>query len=65
MTATIGNLKEIAEFLNAESYKCDFRPVHLNEYVKCENKVYTIDWKEEETFKETRTLPKKFPGRVN
>lgn len=35
MSATIGNLKELAEFLDADIFHKDFRPVELTEYIKC------------------------------
>lgn len=33
MSATIGNVKELAEFLGAETYENNFRPVQLIQYV--------------------------------
>lgn len=42
MSATVGNLTELGNFLNAFVYTKDFRPVELIEYVKCLNKVYRI-----------------------
>lgn len=35
MSATIGNLPELAEFLDADIYHKDFRPVELREFIKC------------------------------
>lgn len=35
MSATIGNLKELAKYLDADIYHKDFRPVELTEYIKC------------------------------
>lgn len=43
MSATIGNLHEIATFLDAEMYTQDFRPVELKEYVKCEDDLYAVN----------------------
>lgn len=43
MSATVGNLIEIGQLLDAQLYSHDFRPVELIEYVKCENKVYRIE----------------------
>ncbi|KDR16820.1 helicase POLQ-like isoform X2 [Zootermopsis nevadensis] len=45
MSATIGNLHEVAKFLDAETYAQDFRPVELKEYVKCEDGLYAVNWK--------------------
>lgn len=35
MSATIGNLPELANFLDADVYQKDFRPVELREFIKC------------------------------
>lgn len=43
MSATIGNIEDIAKFLNAEVYRKNFRPVELTEYVKCENQIAKIN----------------------
>lgn len=56
MTATIGNLNEVAAFLNAETYRGNFRPVELSEYVKCNDKIFSIDYKRPELFKEERLM---------
>ncbi|KAM0724825.1 Helicase POLQ-like [Formica fusca] len=48
MSATIGNLKEIAQFLNADTYSQNFRPVEITEYVKCENDTWVVNLSNEE-----------------
>jgi replicative superfamily II helicase len=40
MSATIGNLHEVATFLDAEMYTQDFHPEELKEYVKCEDGLF-------------------------
>lgn len=35
MSATIGNIPELAAFLQADVFTRDFRPVELREYIKC------------------------------
>ncbi|KAG6447834.1 helicase POLQ-like isoform X2 [Manduca sexta] len=46
MSATIGNLDEIAKFLKAEVYERQFRPVQLTEYVKLGGMLHRIQWRE-------------------
>ncbi|XP_038213601.1 helicase POLQ-like isoform X2 [Zerene cesonia] len=46
MSATIGNLPDLAQFLQAEVYQRDFRPVELTEYVKLGNMLHKIVWNE-------------------
>lgn len=43
MSATIGNLSEIATFLNADIYTRNFRPVELKEYVKCGSDILSVN----------------------
>lgn len=50
MSATIGNLPELATFLRAETFSKNFRPVVLKEYIKLENRVLLIDEKSEGIF---------------
>lgn len=44
MSATIGNLHEIAQFLQADVFQRQFRPVELAEYVKLGNMLHKIQW---------------------
>ncbi|XP_063708458.1 helicase POLQ-like [Culicoides brevitarsis] len=43
MSATIGNINEVAEFLNADVYTRDFRPVELKEFVKIGSEIVGIN----------------------
>lgn len=43
MSATIGNISEVAEFLNADVYTRDFRPVELKEFVKLGSEIVGIN----------------------
>lgn len=42
MSATIGNLSQLATFLQAEVFERQFRPVELEEYVKLGDTLYRI-----------------------
>lgn len=43
MSATIGNMQEIGDFLNAYVYTKDFRPVQLIETIKINEEVFIIN----------------------
>lgn len=59
MSATIGNLEEVAKFLKADRYVGNFRPVELKEYVKCEDLIWNIDVREENIFQDEKKV--KYP----
>lgn len=42
MSATIGNMQEIGEFLNAHVYTRNFRPIQLTETIKINNEIFVI-----------------------
>lgn len=42
MSATIGNMQEVGDFLNAHVYTRDFRPVELTETIKINNEIFVI-----------------------
>ncbi|XP_012280090.1 helicase POLQ-like [Orussus abietinus] len=56
MSATIGNLQDLAKFLNAEIYTQNFRPIEIKEYVKCESDIWLLNLKEEEIFTDRKTV---------
>lgn len=56
MSATIGNLNEIAEFLNADVYTKNFRPVEIKEYVKCEDSIWLLDPTAEEILTDVKKI---------
>ena len=56
MSATIGNLDEIAEFLNADLYTGNFRPIEIKEYVKCEDNIWLLDTRTEELMTDLKKI---------
>ncbi|XP_011494066.1 PREDICTED: helicase POLQ-like [Ceratosolen solmsi marchali] len=60
MSATIGNLKEISTFLNAEMYVHNFRPIAIKEYVKCESEIWLVDSRTEELFTDKKIINYKY-----
>lgn len=59
MSATIGNMDDLASFLGAEVFVGSFRPVELREYIKVEDYILEQQGKyEEEPFRVVRKLPK-------
>ncbi|KOC69610.1 Helicase POLQ-like [Habropoda laboriosa] len=56
MSATIGNLNEVAEFLNADLYTGNFRPVEIKEYVKCDDNIWLLDLKTEELLTDIKKI---------
>lgn len=43
MSATIGNMQEVGDFLNAYVYTRDFRPVKLTETIKFNEEIFVIN----------------------
>ncbi|KAJ8287065.1 hypothetical protein GJAV_G00046640 [Gymnothorax javanicus] len=60
MSATLSNVEDLKEFLKADNYTNDFRPVQLKEYVKLKDCIYEIDPKEEHCFRLSRPLNFKY-----
>ncbi|KAG5835179.1 hypothetical protein ANANG_G00269390 [Anguilla anguilla] len=60
MSATLSNVEDLKEFLKADDYTNEFRPVQLKEYVKLRDSIYEIDPKEEQCFRLLRPLNFKY-----
>lgn len=56
MSATIGNLEEIATFLKADLYTANFRPVEIKEYVKCEENIWLLDLKTKDVLTDVKKI---------
>uniref|UniRef100_A0A1I8B2F0 Helicase ATP-binding domain-containing protein n=1 Tax=Meloidogyne hapla TaxID=6305 RepID=A0A1I8B2F0_MELHA len=57
MSATLGNIDELCQFLSANKFRTNFRPVKLVERMKMQDKLYLLD--EEGNWKIEMHLPKK------
>ena len=66
MSATVGNLKELAVFLQAELFTDNFRPVELEEFVKVDSDIVKIDKNrvEEDQFKFLKKVTKETDNEV-
>ncbi|XP_039283493.1 helicase POLQ-like [Nilaparvata lugens] len=51
MSATIGNINEVAAFLKADVYTHNFRPVELKEFIKVEDEVFVVKMNEDPPLK--------------
>ena len=59
MSATLANLQTIANFLNAQLYISDFRPVTLHEYFKLGQNIFRVSVKNDKpTLQLERVLPR-------
>uniref|UniRef100_A0A1B0D5R7 Helicase POLQ-like n=1 Tax=Phlebotomus papatasi TaxID=29031 RepID=A0A1B0D5R7_PHLPP len=56
MSATIGNIMEIEQFMEATTFAGNFRPVKLTEYIKCENDIYEVNPSNPEMFVPYRVI---------
>ncbi|KAK7867975.1 hypothetical protein R5R35_014759 [Gryllus longicercus] len=65
MSATIGNLEEVAKFLRAEIYVNNFRPVELKEFVKCEDFLWKVKYNEEELLEKERKIEPPYTDSMN
>ncbi|XP_066241562.1 helicase POLQ-like [Saccopteryx leptura] len=60
MSATLNNVEDLREFLQAEYYTSQFRPVELKEYVKINDAIYEVDRKAENGMTFSRLLIYKY-----
>ncbi|XP_047356162.1 helicase POLQ-like isoform X3 [Vespa velutina] len=65
MSATIGNLEEVAQFLNAELYTGTFRPIKIQEYVKCQDDMWLIDIHKEEVLTDMKKIHYPYSKKAN
>ncbi|KAM9677657.1 helicase POLQ-like isoform 2-T2 [Trichechus inunguis] len=72
MSATLNNVEDLQEFLQAEYYTNQFRPVELKEYLKINDEIHEVDSKAENgitfsrllNYKYSDTLKKMDPDRL-
>ncbi|XP_036267842.1 helicase POLQ-like isoform X3 [Pipistrellus kuhlii] len=60
MSATLNNVGDLQEFLQAEYYTSQFRPVELKEYLKINDAIYEVDSKAENGMTFSRLLNYKY-----
>uniref|UniRef100_A0A5F9DDR3 Helicase POLQ-like n=1 Tax=Oryctolagus cuniculus TaxID=9986 RepID=A0A5F9DDR3_RABIT len=60
MSATLSNVEDLQEFLQAEYYTSQFRPVELKEYLKLNDRIYEVDSKAENGMTFSRVLNYKY-----
>ncbi|XP_073456350.1 helicase POLQ-like [Aquarana catesbeiana] len=64
MSATLNNVDELQQFLKAEYYTDNFRPVELKEYVKLKDCIYEVDSKAENNLTLSRPLNYKYSSNM-
>uniref|UniRef100_A0A183DJ39 Helicase ATP-binding domain-containing protein n=1 Tax=Gongylonema pulchrum TaxID=637853 RepID=A0A183DJ39_9BILA len=55
LNATLPNLNELSDWLNAQKYQTQFRPVELNELIMCGSELYDTN-----TMEIVRSMPAEF-----
>ncbi|XP_060103090.1 helicase POLQ-like isoform X2 [Heteronotia binoei] len=64
MSATLSNVGDLQQFLKAEYYTSNFRPVELKEYVKIQDSIYEVDSTAENGFTFSRLLDYKYSSNL-